>query len=264
MDTGNHAKKKPLDTKRKVLICVLVIAIICTCIGCIYLLVQCQNIKQQEAMQAEIEAPLAVQEDEYIAENPIDFATWQARNPDVYAWITYPNTAINFPILQREKDMEYYLNHDIDGNATEYGSIFTQPLNSKDFTDPVTVVYGHNIKKTDVMFSNLHKLEDREFFENNPEFTIYLPDKILTYEIVSVYEGDNKLIPATYDFANGAVQQEYFDGVLNPEGKIAVREGATLTAGQDKIVQLSTCTIPSNPAKRFLVTGKLVKEQKAQ
>lgn len=258
-----ETKKMKFETKRKALICILVIAVVCTCIGNTILMLQCVSLGQKQAEQAEFDFP-DVQEAEYIAENPIDFAAWQARNADIYAWITYDNTAINFPILQSATEMEYYLNHDMDGNYSEFGEIFTQSLNAKDFTDPVTVVYGHNIKKTDIMFSDLHKLEDLEFFQKNPRFTIYLPDKILTYEIVSVYEGDNQLIPAVHDFHNEVVQQEYFDSILDPDGKIAVREGATLIAGQDKIVQLSTCTIPSNATKRFLVTGKLVNEQKTK
>lgn len=258
-----EAKRINSETKHKVLICVLAIAVVCMCIGCTILILQYVSLVQKKAEQAEIDFP-SVQEAEYIVENPIDFAAWQARNADIYAWITYDNTAINFPILQSATEMEYYLDHDMDGNYSEFGEIFTQSLNAKDFTDPVTVVYGHNIKKTDIMFSDLHKLEDLGFFQKNPQFTIYLPDKILTYEIVSVYEGNNQLIPAVYDFHNDAVQQEYFDSVLDPDGKIAVREDATLVAGQDKIVQLSTCTVPSNAAKRFLVTGKLVNEQKTK
>lgn len=256
-------KRMKFEIKHKALICVLAIAVVCMCIGCTILILQYVSLGQKKAEQAEIDFP-SVQETEYIVKNPINFAAWQARNADIYAWIAYDNTAINFPILQSATEMEYYLDHDMDGNYSEFGEIFTQSLNVKDFTDPVTVVYGHNIKKTDIMFSDLHKLEDLEFFQKNPQFTIYLPDKILTYEIVSVYEGDNQLIPAVYDFHNEAVQQEYFDSILDPDGKIAVREDATLVAGQDKIVQLSTCTIPSNAAKRFLVTGKLVNEQKTK
>ena len=35
---------------------------------------------------------------------PIDFAALKEKNPDVYAWISIPGTAIDYPVLQREND----------------------------------------------------------------------------------------------------------------------------------------------------------------
>lgn len=36
---------------------------------------------------------------------PIDFAALKEKNPDVYAWISIPGTAIDYPVLQREKGL---------------------------------------------------------------------------------------------------------------------------------------------------------------
>ena len=49
---------------------------------------------------------------------PIDFASLQARNPDVYAWITVPGTNIDYPILQSDGDNSYYLDHTMDGESS--------------------------------------------------------------------------------------------------------------------------------------------------
>lgn len=46
---------------------------------------------------------------------PIDFETLWETNPDVYAWITIPETVIDYPILQHATDDSYYLNYTIDG-----------------------------------------------------------------------------------------------------------------------------------------------------
>lgn len=65
-------------------------------------------------------------------------------NPDVYAWITVPGTEI--PILQQPSDNSYYFMHNMDGSYGYPGCIYTENLNSKDFTDNNTVIYGHNMK----------------------------------------------------------------------------------------------------------------------
>lgn len=43
----------------------------------------------------------------------IDFAALKAKNPDVVAWLYVPGTDVNYPILYREADNEYYLRRQI-------------------------------------------------------------------------------------------------------------------------------------------------------
>lgn len=106
---------------------------------------------------------------------PVKFEELQAVNPDIYAWITVPGTVIDYPILQHASDNTYYLMHNIDGSYGYPGCIYTENMNSKDFTDNNTVIYGHNMKNGS-MFAQLHKFEDPDFFNENREVLIYLPD----------------------------------------------------------------------------------------
>ena len=60
---------------------------------------------------------------------PIDFAALKEKNPDVYAWISIPGTAIDYPVLQRENDNTYYLDHTIDHEEKTDGAIFGNVTN---------------------------------------------------------------------------------------------------------------------------------------
>ena len=93
---------------------------------------------------------------------PVDFAGMWETNEDVYAWITVPGTVIDYPILQHATDNTYYLNYNIDGSYGYPGCIYTENMNSKEFTDNNTVIYGHNMKNG-TMFAGLHKFEDAAF-----------------------------------------------------------------------------------------------------
>lgn len=79
---------------------------------------------------------------------PVDFDELQAMNPDIYAWVTIPDTDISYAVLQREgnDDQEYYSKHSENGAYYSGGSIFSQDYNQKDFSDPMTVLYGHNLR----------------------------------------------------------------------------------------------------------------------
>lgn len=194
--------------------------------------------------------------------NPIDFPSLKAEHPDIYAWVTIPDTGVNHPIVQSATDDNYYLYHDLDGNYTIYGSVFTQSMNATDFSDPVTIVYGHHTDNG-TMFSDLRNFTDKDYFDAHEEMYIYTPGHILTYRIISAYEYDSRHIMNSFDFSDPQVRQDYFASVLSPTSmRVNVREGATLSV-DDKIVQLSTC-VEGNSASRYIVTGVLVGDQETR
>lgn len=194
-----------------------------------------------------------------LPENPIDFSEQMELNDEIYAWIRIPNTNVDYPILQSREDDLYYLRRNIDKSYYIPGVIFTQSLNKKDFEDPVTVIYGHNMSEDGSMFATLHNFEDEKFFEENEFFYIYTPGHILTYRIVSAYKYDNRHIMNSFDFDDEKVREEYFEHVLNPVTiPMNVREGATLSL-DDKLVVLSTCM--ANNTYRYLVNGVLIKDE---
>ena len=153
-------------------------------------------------------------EDGEPVEIPIDFeALWEI-NPEAYAWITIPGTEIDYPILQSETDNTYYLTHNIEGEESPEGAIFTEDYNSKDFKDPNTVIYGHNMRNGS-MFQGLHEYMDRAFFDENREVLIYLPDKILHYEIFAAYLYDDRHLLESFDFEDEDVFGAYLNRIFS-------------------------------------------------
>lgn len=132
-------------------------------------------------------------------EIPIDFQTLQNMNPDIYAWIKVPGTVIDYPIAQSETDNSYYLNHSVEHDENKAGAIFTEDYNTKTFEDPNTVIYGHGMANGS-MFDGLHQYMDRDFFDQNKEVIIYMPDKILHYQIFAAYLYDNRHLLQSFNF----------------------------------------------------------------
>ena len=119
--------------------------------------------------------------------NEVKFDELIERNSDAYSWIYIPNTNISLPVMQSAEDDNFYLEHDIDKNYKFAGCIYSQSKNKKDYSDRVTVLYGHNMADGS-MFANLHYYMDDEFFDTHRYIYIYTPDRRLTYEVVSAYE----------------------------------------------------------------------------
>lgn len=182
----------------------------------------------------------------------IDFAAAQAVNPDVYAWIWIPGTDIDYPILQSDAEEDaYYLNHTIEKKEGLPGTIYTEKYNAKDFSDPVNVVYGHNMKNGS-MFAGLHKYEDRAFFDSNPYVYIYLPDKALKYRIFAAVSFDDRYLLGTYNFTIPRDFEEYLDEL---RGSINGNVNIDIPVSQETgILTLSTC-IADSPNERLLVNA---------
>ena len=209
------------------------------------------------------ETPVTADPVDLLPENPINFSEQVQINDDIYAWISIPNTNVEYPILQSDEDDLFYLRRGLNKKYDLGGVIFTQSLNHKEFNDPVTVVYGHNmVGYGDDMFCELHKFENEKFFAENEYFYIYTPAHIMKYYVVSAFKYDDRHIMNSYNFDDPADVREFFDSVLNPTMiPMNVREGAELK-DDDKLVVLSTCM--STSSHRYLVCGVLVEDTRTK
>ena len=198
--------------------------------------------------------------DDQPVDNPVDFKEMREQNPDVYSWIYIRDTQISLPVLQSSVDDNFYLNHDWQKDDVFAGAIYSQSKNKRDYSDRVTVLYGHNMANGS-MFANLFYFMDDDFFDSHRYFYVFTEDRKLTYEVVSAFEYDNRHILNSFDFKDDAVFQSWLDNAKNPHSLYSkVRDSVKLDLNS-KMLVLSTCTDTGD--NRFLVQGVLVKDEKA-
>lgn len=254
-----YEEERKDDRKRAILIVLIVMLFLICAVGVVYLVWTFYNLNKSANFYTEVRNAYVddfnVQDPR--PENPIDFGPLQQRNSDIYAWLVVPNTKINYPILQN-KQPDFYLRRSIDKSYLFAGCIYTNRVNSKTFSDPVTVVYGHNMRD-DTMFCMLHRFEDKKFFKENKYFYIYTPDRKLTYEIVSALKYDNRRITKAYDFSDPEQITAYHYSILNPKFELFNSRNIELTL-DSKIVTLSTC-VANRPKYRYLVNGVLINDE---
>ena len=113
----------------------------------------------------------------------VDFASLQAINPDIVAWLRIPGV-LEYPVV-RGKDNSYYLNHTVQKTYNIAGSIFLDYRNERDFSDSKNIIYGHNMKDGS-MFHVLRNYQDIDFFQKHTDMEVYLPDgRTLNYQITT-------------------------------------------------------------------------------
>lgn len=194
-----------------------------------------------------------------VPELKLDWNVLEEQNDDIYSWIYIPGTNVNYPVLQHETENDYYLDRNLDHSQGLPGCIYTQKLNSLDYLDRNTVLYGHNMKDG-TMFKTLHNYSDRVFFNENRYIYIYTPEKVLAYEIYGACEISNAHLLYKYDFTTN-------DGVTEFLGDLAAERGMSnqiseeVEVGEDaRVITLSTC-ISSKPNNRWIVVGVLLGEE---
>ncbi len=190
-----------------------------------------------------------------VYKSPVDFASLQKINKDIYAWITVPGTPINYPIVQDPHDDSFYLNHDSDRNYDVAGSIFTERVyNDTQFHDNVTVLYGHDMANGS-MFGELQSLYwDREFLLNNDEIIIYLPDREIHFEIFAALPYSRMHLLYYYHTANQRAFEQLIDDIYATRKLSAVLIEERKPVFGDQVVVLSTCLSGDN-RYRYLVMG---------
>lgn len=191
-------------------------------------------------------------------ESPIDFESLQKANPDIYAWLYIKGTDISYPVLQHPEDDTYYLTHASSGEKEKKGTLYTEKTyNSKEFDDPLTVIYGHHMRSGE-MFGKLQETYAEEnAMEKHGEFIIYLPDKELHYKVFAAVPYKNYHLLGNDDTTDLAVFEEFLNSMYQIRAVGAVFNEEEKATTDDKVVVLSTCLIGNNK-RRYLVLGKRI------
>ena len=250
------------DKKKKNAKLIIIFLIVFVLIFCgVYFGIQIYNNHINET-PTDTTVPTTVSEVQQKVENPIDFASLQAANSEIYAYIKIEDTNVDYPIVQSATDDEFYLRHTAEDKSwSASGAVYTESVNTNTFNDRVTVIYGHN-GYGDTFFTTLHRFEKEDFFNNHPYFYIYTPEKKLTYQVISAFKYDDRHIMNSFNFADTVQFLEFEQYLSNPSSALKnVRTQLDKELDEDsKIVVLSTC-ITNQKSSRYLVCGVLVKDE---
>lgn len=255
----SKSKKKSFHGIKLLVILLIIVAVIA---GGVFGFIKYKESKNKMSLEQVVEISRDFEETEEETpepESPINFDEIRKSNEDIVAWIEVPGTSIDYPILQsgEKQEEDFYLNHNLDGSGGYPGCIYIQKFQSPDFTDLVTVVYGHNMKDG-TMFRDLHLFEDLTFFEEHTKIIVYTPEEIKNYRIIAAVNYDDCLLPDR--FHNFAEKKDLLDflGSISLQGNTVTNHQIT---GEDiyqanQYIVLSTCTAKSDV--RYLVIGEII------
>lgn len=193
-------------------------------------------------------------EDDSVVLPSVDFEILQENGPDIIAWLTLPDTAVNYPVTQAE-DNDYYLRHLYDGTYNKAGCLFADYENKKDFSDRNTIIYGHNMRDGS-MFASLNEYKEQSYYDSHPQMYLVTPDGGYLCDIFAAFEAKPKesgsdTSPWRMEWKDDGAYTTWLSAMAD---RSVVETDVTVTSS-DKLLTLSTCT--PGGASRFIVMGKL-------
>jgi len=192
--------------------------------------------------------------DENDYQSPVDFKPLNEQNQDVIGWLSIPGTNVSYPVYQNPEIDTFYLDHNADKNEDINGALFTEmTYNRDDFSDPVTVIYGHNMKSGN-MFGYLQESFETGF-EGHNEALVYMPDKAIRYKLFAAMPiGSGHLLHGR-NLYDSEVFSGFADEIINYDGPGMIKDDSVQVDPGDKLLIMSTC-IGGDADSRYIVVGK--------
>ena len=191
-------------------------------------------------------------------ENP--YKEWFLKNPDMVAWIKIPDSCVDYPVMWTPEDEEYYLRKDFDKKYDKTGTPFLDSDSSIYPASTNLIIYGHNFK--DVMFYDVLKYEDEDYFKAHPYLYLYEKDCEHVYAVMAAFLSRVYYTTDTcfkyYKFFNAENEEEFLDFYDNVKELSFYDTGITAEYG-DKFVTLSTCSdyLPGGVGRFVLVAKEI-------
>lgn len=201
------------------------------------------------------------QKDIIKSERILQLEELRKENNDIVGWIEISGTNINYPVLQTDNN-DFYLNHNYKKEYTTRGSIFLdKDVNLEGSSN--YLVYGHRTK-TNLMFEQLLKYEDKDFYLNNKNIRFTTLKEDAMYEILAIfysriYYKTEENVFRYYYFINAKNEQEYNDFVNKAKSASIYDTGVAATYGE-QLLTLSTCEY-SQDNGRFVVVAKKIESE---
>ena len=182
--------------------------------------------------------------------------TLHERNPDCVAWITIEGTVIDYPVMYRPGQKNYYLHRDFNGKHVSAGALFIAENCDPDSSDNV-IIYGHHMN-SGKMFAALNKYKKQSFYEEHSRIVYETLNGQDTYEVMfafttPVYTGHDF---EYYAFSKANSAEEYDAFISACRARALYDTGVTAQYG-DKLLTLSTCEYSQKNGRMVVVARRI-------
>lgn len=190
-----------------------------------------------------------------------EYADLVAQNDEMVGWLTIPQTPIDYPVMQRENDNEFYLKHAFDKSELAAGTLFADYRSDTVNPTTNTIIYGHYMRNG-TMFGTLEDYLDETYYNEHKMVNFNTIYEHRTYEVVAVclskveYQDENSY--RYYNFIQAGNRAEWDAFVKNVKKLSVFGDDVDLSMNQpEEVLTLSTCNYYVQDGRMFLVAKRI-------
>lgn len=186
-------------------------------------------------------------------------------NSDIKGWLTIPGTNIDYPVMQAFNGSDYYLDRDFEGNKDKNGSLYIDGHCNVKKPSKSILIHGHNMDSTGMMFHELLKYKDINFYKEHPVITFDSLYKEAKWKIIAYVRlsGDmNNNQGFSYLKGKFKDKQDFMDFVYQLEMRSLYQCPVSVNEN-DHLLLLSTCSYEVSDYRTVVVARRVRKGESA-
>lgn len=168
------------------------------------------------------------------------------------AWIEIPGTDIDFPIMQKQGDPEYYLRWNYKGEYSYSGTPFLDE-NCNIRLSKNLIVYGHNMKDG-TMFSDLTKYKDLQFCTEHQAMKLTIDGITYDYTLYAVCFVNAS--DGWYTFTNEVSEDNFAELISHIQNQSSYISSTEQAEYGDQFLTLSTCDYTSEDSRLIVIAKR--------
>lgn len=183
----------------------------------------------------------------------VDFDALKKENGDVIGWICCEGTQVSYPVLQG-KTNDTYLRTMINGEYNTAGCIFMDTACLPDLSDPVSILYGHNMHDGS-MFAIVDRYKDQAAYDAHPVYWYLTPGENYRLDVLAGY-----ITPSDSPVYSLFGTEEEMDGFIDSSINESMFRASSYPEDISHIFVFSTCDYKYEGA-RFVLVCNTVREK---
>lgn len=168
------------------------------------------------------------------------------------AWIEIPGTDIDYPVMQKQGDPEYYLRRNYKGEYSYSGTPFLDE-NCNIRLSKNLIVYGHNMKDG-TMFSELTKYKDLKFCMEHQAMKLTIDGITYNYTLYAVCSVDAS--EGWYTFTGQTSEDNFAELISHIQNRSSYISFTEQAEYGDHFLTLSTCDYASDNSRLIVIAKR--------
>ena len=168
------------------------------------------------------------------------------------AWLEIPGTDIDYPVMQKPGNPEYYLRRNYKGEYSYSGTPFLDAGCSVS-TSQNLIIYGHNMKDK-TMFSDLMKFKNLNYCMEHQDIKLTVGGITNEYKLYAVCVVDSS--DGWYTFKGQVSEDNFTELISHIKNTSSYISNTQQAVYGDNFLTLSTCDYSSDTSRLILIAKR--------